>query len=77
METFSFPEDLKKINDINELNNLSFKIRNKIISIVSKNGGHLSSNLGSVEATISMLKVFGEKDDCYGMWAISVIHIRF
>ena len=64
METFSFPEDLKNINDVNELNNLSFKIRNKIISIVSKNGGHLSSNLGSVEATISMLKVFGEKDDC-------------
>lgn len=61
---FLFPEDLEKINDIGELNNLSFKIRNEIISIVSKNGGHLSSNLGAVEATISLLKVFGEKENC-------------
>ena len=64
MKNFSFPEDLKNINDINELNNLSFKIRNEIISVVSKNGGHLSSNLGVVESTIAILKVFGGKEDC-------------
>ncbi|MBQ9877089.1 MAG: hypothetical protein IJM31_08475 [Campylobacter sp.] len=29
--------------------------------MVSQNGGHLSSNLGTVEATIALLKVFGEK----------------
>ena len=39
------------------------ELRKKIFEVVSKNGGHLSSNLGVVEATIAMTSVFGEDDD--------------
>ena len=39
------------------------ELRKKIFEVVSKNGGHLSSNLGVVEATIAMTSVFSEDDD--------------
>lgn len=52
------PEDLQKVSD---LNSLAKELRSEIISVVSQNGGHLSSNLGAVEATIALLRVFGEK----------------
>ena len=50
------PDDLKSINSIHELSFLARKIRKRIVSVVSHNGGHLSSNLGSVDAIISILK---------------------
>ena len=37
---------------------LSSQIRRKIITTVAKNGGHLSSNLGIVDLTIELVKVF-------------------
>jgi 1-deoxy-D-xylulose-5-phosphate synthase len=47
-----------------ELQNLCSTVREKIIATVSKNGGHLSSNLGVVELTVALLRVFHpEKDD--------------
>ncbi len=47
-----------------ELLSLCDTIRTKIVEAVSKNGGHLSSNLGVVELTVALLKVFHpEKDD--------------
>jgi 1-deoxy-D-xylulose-5-phosphate synthase len=46
---------------IKELETLAQDIRDRIIKVVSKNGGHLSSALGAVELTIGMHKVF----DCY------------
>ena len=49
------PNDVKKINN---LNILCEEIRNKIIEIVSKNGGHLASNLGVVELTVALFSVF-------------------
>ena len=55
------PDDLKSINSIHELSFLARKIRKRIVSVVSHNGGHLSSNLGSVDAIISILKVFDTK----------------
>lgn len=51
------PSDLKDLT-INELNELSSEYREKIIETVSKNGGHLSSNLGVVELTIALHRVF-------------------
>ena len=39
---------------IEQLNELAVNIRSYIISVVSQNGGHLSSNLGVVERTIAL-----------------------
>ena len=39
------------------------ELREKIISTVSKNGGHLASNLGCVELTVALLSVFNYKKD--------------
>ena len=42
---------------------LCSELRDKIISTVSKNGGHLASNLGCVELTVSLLSVFDYTKD--------------
>lgn len=52
--------DIKKKN-FEELNVLCAQIREKIISTVSRNGGHLSSNLGAVELIVAMHHVFDAK----------------
>lgn len=54
--------DLKNM-DIVELENLSETIREEILNTVSQNGGHLSSNLGIVELTIALHKVFDSPRD--------------
>jgi 1-deoxy-D-xylulose-5-phosphate synthase len=46
-----------------ELNILAQDIRDRIIDVVSKNGGHFSSTLGAVELTIGMHKVFDSSFD--------------
>ncbi|MEA2050621.1 MAG: 1-deoxy-D-xylulose-5-phosphate synthase [Campylobacterota bacterium] len=46
-----------------ELNNTAQKIRDRIIEVVSVNGGHFSSTLGAVELTIGMHKVFDINSD--------------
>jgi 1-deoxy-D-xylulose-5-phosphate synthase len=43
---------------IKELEDLSKKIRDRILDVVSKNGGHLSSTLGSVELIVAMHHIF-------------------
>ena len=52
-----------KNKSIKELNTLAQDIRNKILEVVSKNGGHLSSTLGAVELTIGMHYVFDSPKD--------------
>ncbi|MCL2809271.1 MAG: 1-deoxy-D-xylulose-5-phosphate synthase [Treponema sp.] len=49
--------NLKKMT-IRELNHLAAEIRKQIVSTVSNNGGHLASNLGVVELTIALHRVF-------------------
>ena len=56
------PNDIKQLN-IEQLNELCAELRSKIISTVSKNGGHLASNLGSVELTVALHKAFNSPDD--------------
>lgn len=56
------PKFLKKMK-ISELENLSNEIRTFIIDNVSKTGGHLSSNLGVVDLTICLHKVFDLSKD--------------
>ncbi len=54
--------DLKKLN-IEEKYLLADDIRKYILDIVSKNGGHLASNLGVVELTIALESVFNPNKD--------------
>ena len=56
------PKFLKKLK-IKELESLSNDIRDFIIENVSKTGGHLSSNLGVVDLTIAIHKVFNSPKD--------------
>ncbi len=52
-----------KNKNIQELKDLCVSLRDKIIKIVSKNGGHLSSNVGAVELIVAMHYVFDSKKD--------------
>lgn len=62
LEKINNTSDLKKL-DIKEKNELAKDIRNTIIDVVSKNGGHLASNLGVVELTIALESVFDVNKD--------------
>ena len=46
-----------------ERKELCAELRDKILQTVSKNGGHLASNLGTVELTVALLSVFDYKSD--------------
>ena len=56
------PKFLKKLKE-EELKELSKDIREYIISSVSITGGHLSSNLGVIDLTIALHKVFNSPKD--------------
>jgi len=62
LENINSPKDLKKLS-IKELETLSGEIREKIIEVMSRNGGHLASSLGVVELTIALHYVFDMPDD--------------
>ncbi len=62
LEKIQGPEDVKKLN-MNQLKALSAEIRERLIKTVSKNGGHLASNLGVVELTVGLHYVFNSPDD--------------
>lgn len=62
LSSLKLPEDIKKLS-INEEKELCKEIREKIISTVSKNGGHLASNLGTVELTVAIHQVFESPKD--------------
>lgn len=62
LDRVNSPKDLKKLNE-NELEELCSDIRKMLINTVSKTGGHLASNLGVVELTVAMHKVFNSPQD--------------
>ena len=62
LDRVNSPKDLKKLND-KELEVLCEDIRELLINTVSKSGGHLASNLGVVELTVAMHKVFNSPVD--------------
>lgn len=55
-------DELKKLN-IQDLDILAKDIRQLIVSSVTKNGGHLASNLGTVELTVALHYVFDAPRD--------------
>jgi 1-deoxy-D-xylulose-5-phosphate synthase len=62
LERIKSPADIKKLSAA-EMKNLADEIRNELIYRVSKNGGHLASNLGVVELTIALHSVFNSPAD--------------
>lgn len=62
LNSINSPKDIKGLS-IEELESLCEQIRTKIIETVSKNGGHLASNLGAVELTVAIHKVFDCPED--------------
>lgn len=62
LDRINKPDDLKKLNLL-EKNKLAEEIREYILEVVSKNGGHLASNLGVVELTIALHSVFDLPQD--------------
>ena len=62
LEKINEPKDLKTLST-EEKEKLAEEIRQKILEIVSKNGGHLASNLGVVELTIALHSVFNTPKD--------------
>ena len=63
------PADIKNL-DKKELLQLAQEIRKTIIDVVGKNGGHLASNLGVVELTIALHRVFESPKDVF-VWDVS------
>ncbi len=55
-------KEIKNYN-INQLAELSDTIRKRLLEVVSREGGHLASNLGVVELTIALHKVFDTPND--------------
>src|SRR4029434_7456956 len=51
------PGDLKRLSP-EQLASLAIEMRNRIVDAVSRNGGHLASNLGVVELTLALHSVF-------------------
>ncbi|HUU04484.1 MAG TPA: 1-deoxy-D-xylulose-5-phosphate synthase [Patescibacteria group bacterium] len=57
LETIHSPADVKKLS-LEELSRLSGEITELLVQVVSQNGGHLSSNLGVVDLTLALHRVF-------------------
>jgi 1-deoxy-D-xylulose-5-phosphate synthase len=62
LSNINSPEELKKLPD-DILGDLAHEIRQFLIKTVSKTGGHLASNLGVVELTIALHRVFDTPQD--------------
>lgn len=62
LDNIQNPQDLKAL-PVSQLPALAQEIRQKIVEVVSQNGGHLASNLGTVELTIALHYVFNAPRD--------------
>ena len=62
LESIHGPQDLSKLN-YQDLDKLSAEIREFLIKQVSKSGGHLGPNLGVVELTLAVHRIFKSPDD--------------
>ncbi|MBS0607005.1 MAG: 1-deoxy-D-xylulose-5-phosphate synthase [Verrucomicrobia bacterium] len=62
LDQISSPDDIKNFS-LGALEELAKEIRQRIIDVLAINGGHLASNLGIVELSIALHKVFNSPDD--------------
>ena len=59
---YNLPQDLKDMS-VKDVELLSAQIREFLVDNISKTGGHLASNLGVVELTVALHKVFNTPED--------------
>ncbi|MDE5884317.1 MAG: 1-deoxy-D-xylulose-5-phosphate synthase [Oscillospiraceae bacterium] len=62
LSDLNLPQDLKKMNDY-QCRRLAKEIRALLVRVISRNGGHLASNLGTVELTMVLHRVFESPKD--------------
>ncbi len=62
LEHIKTPSDISDFTEP-QLEELCEEIRDRLITVLSKNGGHLAPNLGTVELTVALEKVFSSVDD--------------
>lgn len=62
LETIHSPADIKKLDQA-QLPRLCLELRDFLVQSVSKTGGHLASNLGAVELTVAIHRVFDTSSD--------------
>src|SRR5205814_5055423 len=62
LETIHSPADLRRL-DKSQLSQLASELRDFVIKSVSQTGGHLSSNLGTIELTVALHYVFNTPHD--------------
>ncbi|MCB1976080.1 MAG: 1-deoxy-D-xylulose-5-phosphate synthase [Nitrosomonas sp.] len=62
LDSINFPDQLRKL-DVKDLPELARELRGFLIESVAKTGGHLSSNLGTVELTVALHYVFNTPHD--------------
>ena len=62
LDTINSPADVKRLS-LPELEQLAAEIREELITVLSRTGGHLGPNLGVVELTIAMHYVFNTPED--------------
>jgi 1-deoxy-D-xylulose-5-phosphate synthase len=62
LDSIDSPGDLKRLSP-SELRVLASELRARIVEVVGRNGGHLSSNLGVVELTIALHRAFDSPGD--------------
>ena len=68
LENINSPADLKKLKR-EDLPSLAGEIRQRLLEVISKTGGHLGSNLGIVELTLAMHHVFDSPTDKF-VWDV-------
>jgi len=56
------PADIKGLSH-EQVEGLADQLRARIVDVVSRNGGHLASNLGAVELTLALHRVFDSPRD--------------
>ena len=62
LETIHSPADVKKLDQA-QLSQLCLELRDFLVENVSRTGGHLASNLGAVELTVAIHRVFDTQED--------------
>ncbi|MGI6328330.1 MAG: 1-deoxy-D-xylulose-5-phosphate synthase [Dethiobacteria bacterium] len=62
LQSINEPADLRRLK-VNELERLAVEIRELMVKVISKRGGHLASSLGVVELTLALHYIFNTPED--------------
>jgi 1-deoxy-D-xylulose-5-phosphate synthase len=69
LDMINTPADVKLLT-LDQLQTLAQEIREELIAVLSKTGGHLGPNLGVVELTLALHRVFESPKDRF-VWDVS------